>query len=72
MNIKISLKNVYGNWFFYPECKVSKTIADIAKTKTLSKDNLNSLGKIGYQIELVDNTNIKELLKWNIVYWKRD
>jgi hypothetical protein len=63
MKIKISLKNVYGNWFFYPECKVSKTISDIAKTKTLSKDNLNSLGKIGYQIELVDNTNIKELLK---------
>jgi hypothetical protein len=30
----------------------------------LSKDNLNSLGKIGYQIELVDNTSIKELLKW--------
>jgi hypothetical protein len=63
MKIKISLKNVYGNWFFYPECEVSKTISDIAKTKTLSKDNLNSLGKIGYQIELVDNTNIKELLK---------
>ena len=63
MKIKISLKNVYGNWFFYPECKVSKTIADIAKTKTLSKDNLNSLGKIGYEIELVDNTSIEELLK---------
>ena len=63
MKIKISLKNVYGNWFFYPECKVSKTIGDIAKTKTLSKDNLNSLGKIGYEIELVDNTSIKELLK---------
>ena len=46
MKIKISLKNVYGNWFFYPECKVSKTIADIAKTKTLSKDNLNSCYKL--------------------------
>ena len=70
MNIKISLKNVYGNWFFYPECKVSKTIADIAKTKTLSKEVLKSLTAIGYQVELVDfdrddyiNTNIKELLK---------
>jgi hypothetical protein len=25
---------------------------------------LKSLTDIGYQIELVDNTNIKELLKW--------
>jgi len=64
MEIKISLKNVYGNWFFYPECKVSKTIADIAKTKTLSKEVLKSLTDIGYQVELVSNTNIKELLKW--------
>jgi len=67
MEIKISLKNVYGNWFFYPECKVSKTIADIAKTKTLSKEVLKSLTDIGYQVELVSNTNIKELLKWNII-----
>jgi len=70
MNIKISLKNVYGNWLFYPKCKVSKTISDIAKTKTLSKEVLKSLTDIGYQVELVDfdrddyiNTNIKELLK---------
>jgi len=63
LNIKISLKNVYGNWFFYPECKVSKTISEIAKTKTLSKEVLNSLTSIGYEIELVSNTNIKDLLK---------
>jgi len=67
MEIKISLKNVYGNWFFYPECKVSKTISSIAKTKTLSKEVLNSLTSIGYEIELVDNTSIKELLKWNTI-----
>jgi len=67
MEIKISLKNVYGNWFFYPECKVSRTISDIAKTKTLSKEVLKSLTDIGYQVELVSNTNIKELLEWNTI-----
>ena len=63
MEIKISLKNVYGNWFFYTECKVSRTISNIAKTKKLSKEVLKSLTDIGYQVELVSNTNIKELLK---------
>ena len=42
---------------------MSKTISQIAKTKTLSKEVLNSLTSIGYEIELVDNTSIKELLK---------
>ena len=43
MIIKISIKNVYGNWLFYPEFKISKVIAAIAKSKTLTKDNLNVL-----------------------------
>ena len=50
MSIKISIKNVYGNWLFYPECKISKGIAAIAKSKTLTKDNLDILKSIGYEI----------------------
>ena len=63
MSIKISIKNVYGNWLFYPECKISKGIAAIAKSKTLTKDNLDILQSIGYEINLVSSTTIKELLK---------
>ena len=63
LNIKMSLQNVYGNWLFYPECKASKVFADIAKTKTLSKEILRSLEAIGYQIEIVNNSKLKDLLK---------
>jgi hypothetical protein len=63
LDIKMSLQNVYGNWLFYPECKASKTFADIAKTKTLSKEILRSLEAIGYQIEIVNNSKLKDLLK---------
>jgi len=62
MNIKISINNVYGNWLFYPECKVSKTISNIAKTKTLSIQVLKSLTEIGYDIEYVNNSKLKPLL----------
>ena len=63
MIINISVKNVYGNWLFYPECKISKGIAAIAKNKTLTKDNLDILQSIGYEINLVSSTTIKELLQ---------
>tara|TARA_Y100000114_G_scaffold30663_1_gene26266 strand:+ start:304 stop:495 length:192 start_codon:yes stop_codon:yes gene_type:complete len=63
MIINISVKNVYGNWLFYPECKISKGIAAIAKSKTLTKDNLDILKSIGYEINLVSSTTIKELLQ---------
>jgi len=67
MKIQVFIKNVYGNQLVYPKCKIAKSFSDIAKTKTLSKEVLKSLTDIGYQVELVSNTNIKELLKWNTI-----
>ena len=63
MKIEIIIKNVYGNKLIYPNCDIAKAFSNIAKTKTLSKEVLKSLTDIGYQVELVSNTNIKELLK---------
>jgi len=36
----VTVKTLYGTQRIYPACKLSKTIADIAGTKTLSKANL--------------------------------
>jgi len=67
MKIQVFIKNVYGNKFFYPKCKIAKSFSDIAKTKTLSIENLKTIASIGYDVQLVDETNIKDLLKWNTI-----
>ena len=67
MEIKVIVKSIYGNELIYPMCKTSNVFADIAKTKTLSKEILKSLTDIGYQVELVNNSKLKELLKWDTI-----
>ena len=51
MKIKVKSRNVYSKDLFYPNCEVSRTISNIAKTKTLSMEVLTSLEKIGFNIE---------------------
>jgi len=63
MKIQVFIKNVYGNQLIYPKCKIAKSFSDIAKTKTLSIENLKTIASIGYDVQLVDETNIKDLLK---------
>ena len=63
MKIEIIIKNVYGNQLIYPNCDTSKAFSNIAKTKTLSIENLKTISSMGYHVQLVDETNIEELLK---------
>ena len=51
MEIQVFIKNVYGNKFFYPKCKIAKSFSDIAKTKTLSIENLKTIASMGYRSE---------------------
>jgi len=75
MNIQVFIKNVYGNSFFYPKCEIAKAFSNIAKTKTLSIENLKTISSMGYHIQVVDEfedimksiiqsdcSNIKDLL----------
>ena len=55
MEIKVIVKSIYGNELIYPMCKTSNVFADIAKTKTLSRQVLRSLKDIGYTITEVKN-----------------
>jgi len=67
MNIQVTIKNVYGNQLIYPKCDISKAFSNIAKTKTLSIENLKTISQMGYQVEVVNENNIKDLLKWNTI-----
>ena len=64
MNIQVVIKNVYGNQLIYPKCDTSKAFSNIAKTKTLSIENLKTISSMGYHVEVVNETNIKDLLQW--------
>jgi len=62
MKIEIQIKNVYGNELIYPICKIGKAFANIAKTKTLSIQVLQTIADMGFDIE-VGNIKEKDLLK---------
>ena len=63
MKIEIIIKNVYGNKLIYPNCDIAKAFSNIAKTKTLSIENLKTISQMGYDVEVVNETKIEELLK---------
>ena len=67
MKIQVTIKNVYGNQLVYPKCKTSKAFSDIAKTKTLSIEVLKTIAEIGYQIEVINEKNIEEILQCNLI-----
>jgi hypothetical protein len=61
MKIQVFIKNVYGNDFFYPKCEIAKAFSNIAKTKTLSIENLKTISSMGYHVQLVDE--FKDIMK---------
>ncbi len=50
MQVIINIKNVYGNETIYPACDLSRTFADIAGTKTLTRDTMRHIEKLGYRV----------------------
>tara|TARA_R100001377_G_C3113742_1_gene83534 strand:- start:362 stop:547 length:186 start_codon:yes stop_codon:yes gene_type:complete len=58
MEIKVQVKYVFGNELIYPMCKISKVFANIARTKTLSKEVLRSLKDVGYSITEIKNDTL--------------
>jgi len=63
MKIQVIIKNVYGNQLIYPKCDISKAFSNIAKTKTLSIENLKTISQMGYKVNVVNETNIKDLIQ---------
>jgi ATP phosphoribosyltransferase len=53
MIISVEIKNVYGAEKIYPACNTSKLFADIAGTKTLTRNVLQKIKNLGYSIDVV-------------------
>ena len=60
--IKVTVKSVYGNDLIYPKCFLSIQFCKIAKTKTLSIQNLKDIKLMGFEIETELNNSINEIL----------
>ena len=52
-SISISIKSVYGEEKAYPVCANAKTFADMLGTKTLTRDALSSIKKLGYTVTII-------------------
>lgn len=50
--IKIEQRDNYGNRVFYPVCDNAKAFATIAKSKTLTRDTLQAVKALGYDIQV--------------------
>ena len=51
ITIFVKIKNVYGVERIYPDCPVSEIFASLARTKTLSDNDMSNILKLGYRIE---------------------
>jgi hypothetical protein len=50
--IRVVVKNVYGTDKVYPYCMKARHFADIAGTKTLTRDTLRLVQLLGYQLRV--------------------
>lgn len=50
MNITVEIKNVYGNNTVYPVCHAAKIFAEIAGTKTLTFQAIQSIKALGFKV----------------------
>jgi copper chaperone CopZ len=53
MKITIQIKNVYGKEAIYPICEKGKIFAEIAGTKTLTRQTIQQIKSLGYEIEVM-------------------
>ena len=56
MKIIVKVREVYGNKTIYPVCEKAKTFAQLAGQKTLTHSNLCLIERLGYTIELEQQT----------------
>ena len=50
--IRVVVKNVYGTDKVYPYCMKARHFAEIAGTKTLTRDTLRLVQLLGYQLRV--------------------
>jgi hypothetical protein len=56
MSITVRVKNIYGNKTVYPVCDKAKIFAQIAGHSTLTSATLDGIRRLGYLIEVQQET----------------
>jgi hypothetical protein len=59
--IQVKIRNVYGYDLAYPVNGQAQHIANIADTKTLTKETLTIAQNMGFIIEIVSNPTLADL-----------
>jgi|LauGreDrversion4_2_1035121.scaffolds.fasta_scaffold93410_4 hypothetical protein len=52
ITVFIKVKSAYGVERVYPDCEITEIFASIAKTTTLSDNDLRAIEKLGYVIKM--------------------
>lgn len=53
MQLKLTVKTIYGIKKYYPACESSRLLVQLTGHKTFTVPNIEVLKKLGYQIENV-------------------
>ena len=62
MDVIVKITTVYGNQQIYPVCAKAKIFADIAGTKTLTKQAITKMMALGYTVKLQTAPSLQEAL----------
>jgi len=56
MTIQVTIRNVYGNELIYPACDKAEAFAHLTGKKTLSHNNVETIKRLGYKVEVIAPT----------------
>jgi hypothetical protein len=56
MTITVTVRDVYGIQTIYPACETAKLLARLANTKTLTRQALETIKKLGYTVTVTAPT----------------
>jgi hypothetical protein len=54
--LQVIIKNVYGVERIYPVNETAKKITSLTRKKTLDRDEIEVIKKLGYQVEVITET----------------
>ena len=52
-NLRVSIKNVYGNEVIYPITAEAHLLCQLAGTKSFTQNMINTCKQLGYKFELI-------------------
>lgn len=55
-SIKVRITNSYGKEFIRPACETAELFCKIAGAQTLTRENIDHIKALGYEVEVVHDT----------------